>query len=192
MALTDGLDALKSILSCVKADGTQVSAVILEEKNEAKLKKLTISNLTPDTIVLDTDEGRKKHKPFVCMSPLFVDDGVYDQNRACDAVIFKKAHDGYEVCYVELKSDAPSGFEGQFKSTRCFMRYLSELSNDLCEQPIKIKRERYVVFHTDSKNGAIQGRKKKTRFSPLSANSPSTPDKFIVKNGATVRYTEFF
>lgn len=192
MALTDGVDALKAILSCVKADGRQVSDVILEEKNEAKLKKLTISNLTPDTIVLDTDEGTKKNKPFVCMSPLFVDDGVYDQNRACDAVFFKKSHDGYEVCYVELKSDVPSGFEGQFKSTRCFMRYLSVLSNDLCGQPIKIIRERFVIFHTDSKNGAVQGKKKRTKFSPLNANSPSKPDKFIVKNGATVRYTEFF
>jgi hypothetical protein len=193
MGLTDGLDAIKALLSCVQADGIKDSHVNLEEKSEnAKLKKLTVSGLEKGIIVLATDEGRKTDKFPVCMSPLFSVDGKYDQNRACDAVFIKKMDDGYHVCYVELKSDSPSGYEGQFKSTKCFIAYVCELSKNLCEQPIKITRERYVVFHTDSKNGKKSGKKLKTRFSHLDANTPSSPDMFCVRDNEKKRLLEFF
>jgi hypothetical protein len=193
MDLTDGLDAIKALLSCVQADGIKDAHVNLEEKNtEAKLKRLTISGLESGIIVLATDEGRKTEKFPVCMSPLFSIDGKFDQNRACDAVFIKKMDDGYHVCYVELKSDTPSGYEGQFKSTKCFINYVCELSRILCQQPIQISRERYVVFHTDSKNGKRAGLKIKTRFSPLDANTPSSPDMICVRNNETKRLLEFF
>jgi len=192
MALTDGLDAIKAILSCVQADGSKVSHVILEEKQEAKLKKLTISEFGEGMLLLATDEGRKRNPVTVCMSPLFADDGLYDQNRACDAVILRKINDGYQACYIELKSDNPGGYEGQFKSTQCFIGYVCALSESLCDQPIKIVRERYVVFHTDTKNGTRRGLKRKTRFTPRSANTPRSPDMFCVRNGETVRFSEFF
>lgn len=192
MALTNGIDALKLLLSCVQANSAHASHVIIEEKQkEAKLKKLTISELNPDVIVLSTDEGRKRSQ-LVCMSPLFSDDGVYDQNRACDAVFIRKSEQGYQVCYVELKSDSPNGYEGQFKSTQCFIGYVCALSDRLCQQPIAIIRERYVVFHTDSSNVKRYGKKTKTRFSPNDANAPSSPTKFCVRNGDTVRFSEFF
>jgi hypothetical protein len=192
MVLTNGLDAIKAILSCVQADGNHVTDVILEEKQEAKLKKLIISDLVPGMLLLATDEGRKREKASACMSPLFSTDGKLDQNRACDAVLLRKTQNGYEACYIELKSDAPSGYEGQFKSTQCFLRYLSELTLKLCGHELNIDRERFVVFHTDSKNGSRRGMKQKTRFTPRSANSATSPDKFCVRNGETVRYSEFF
>jgi hypothetical protein len=81
MALTNGLEAVKVLLSCIQADNSHVSHVIVEEKQkEAKLKKLTISELEPDVIVLATDEGRKRPS-LVCMSPLFADDGKYDKTE---------------------------------------------------------------------------------------------------------------
>lgn len=192
MALTDSLDALRAILSCVQADGAKVSDVLLEEKQEAKLKKLKISELAPGMLLLATDEGRKRDKIPACMSPLFANDGKYDQNRACDAVLLRRSDDGYQACYIELKSDSPSGFEGQFRSTQCFISYVSELSKHLCGHPISIARERFVVFHTDTKDGVRRGLKMKTRFAPRSANTPSSPDMFCVRNGETVRYSEFF
>jgi len=192
MALTNGLDAIKALTSCLQADGSQVSHVILEEKDpKAKLKKLTISDLDSNVVVLATDEGRKRNQ-VACMSPLFSDDGKYDQNRACDAVFIRKSDDGYQVCYVDLKSDSPSGFEGQFKSTQCFIGYVCALSDKLCQQPLKIIRERYVVFHTDSSDAKRYGTKTRTRFSSNDANSPSSPKKFCVKNGDSVRFSEFF
>jgi len=192
MACTDELDALRALLGCVQADGAHVSDVILEERNEAKLKKLTISELSPGMLLLATDEGRKRDKAPACMSPLFKDDGAYDQNRACDAVLLRKTSDGLQVCYIELKSDSPSGYEGQFASTHCFMRYVAALSEKLCGCPISISRERYVVFHTDSSDAGRRGRKLRTRFKPNSANTPTAPDMFCVRDGDTVRFSEFF
>jgi hypothetical protein len=192
MALINGLDALKAILSCIHADGEHVSDALLEERQEAKLKKLKISELAPGMLLLATDEGRKRERSPACMSPLFANDGKYDQNRACDAVLLRKVNDTYQVCYIELKSDSPSGFEGQFKSTQCFIRYVSELSESLCGHSIQVIRERFVVFHTDSKNASRRGLKRKTRFTPSSANSPMTPDLFCVRSGDTIRYSEFF
>lgn len=192
MACTDELEALRALLGCILADGARVSDAILEERNEAKLKKLTISELAPGMLLLATDEGRKRDKAPPCMSPLFKDDGVFAQNRACDAVLVRKADDGLQVYYIELKSDSPSGYEGQFASTQCFMRYVEVLAEKLCGCPLRISRERYVVFHTDSSDGRRRGRKERTRFKPQSANTPSVPDMFCVRDGDTVRCTEFF
>ena len=192
MVCTDELSALRGLLACIQADGAQVSDVILVEKNEAKLKKLTISGLMPGMLLLATDEGRKRDKASACMSPLFNGDGVYDQNRACDAVLLRKVSDGLELCYIEMKSDSGSGYAGQFLSTHCFMHYVGVLAKKLCDCPIYISRERYVVFHTDSSGKRPIGKKQKTQFKPQSANTPASPDKYCVRNGDTVRFSEFF
>lgn len=192
MACNDELEALRALLGCIQADGARVSDAILEERNEAKLKKLTISALAPGMLLLATDEGRKRDKAPACMSPLFKDDGAFAQNRACDAVLVRKADDGLQVYYIELKSDSPSGFEGQFVSTQCFMRYVEVLAEKLCDCPLRISRERYVVFHTDSSGARPLGKKQKTRFKPQSANTPTSPEMICVRNGDTVRCTEFF
>ncbi|MEO6422872.1 MAG: hypothetical protein ABIR84_09395 [Candidatus Nitrotoga sp.] len=192
MASTDELDALRALLGCIQADGTHVSDAMLEEKQEAKLKKLTVSELAPGMLLLSTDEGRKRNKGSACMSPLFANDGKYDQNRACDAVLVRKGVTGFDICYIELKSDKPSGYSGQFKSTRAFMKYVVDLANTLCNLPINITRERFVVFHTDSSNAMRLGLKTKTRFNPSNANTPDAPDMFCVRNDVTVRCTTFF
>ena len=192
MALTDCMEAIKALLNCVKADGSHVSHVILEEKQEAKLKKLTISELGHGMLLLDTDEGRKRKGSVVCMSPLFSDDGAYNHNCACDAVLLRQHGDEIHACYIEMKSDKPSGYEGQFKSTQCFIRYVADLAETFCGITIKINRERFVVFHTDSANASRRGIKPKTRFEPRSANTPKSPDMFCISNNATVRFSEFF
>lgn len=192
MACTNELDALRALLKCVVADGARVSDGILEERNEAKLKKLKISGLAPGMLLLEIDEGRKRDKAAACMSPLFKDDGVHNQNRACDAVLLRKADGGLHVCYIELKSDSHCGYEGQFKSTFCFMRYVAALAKEFCGCTLHFSRERYVVFHTDSSNAGRSGIKKPTRYTPMTANSPTKPDKFCVRDGDTVRVTQFF
>jgi hypothetical protein len=191
MALTDSLAAVKALLKSIHADGACASSAYLEEKQEAKLKKIHLKNLTPGMLLLAVDEGRKLDKA-VCMSPLFATDGVHDQNRACDFVLLRQSLEGLEVFYIEMKSDNPSGCEGQFKSTHCFMHYLVDLANKLCSAQVKITRERYVVFHTDSSNSSIRGRKQKTRFKPQSANKADTPDMYCVRNDETVRCTAIF
>lgn len=191
MAVIDSFAVVRALLSCIQADGAHVSSAYIEEKQEAKLKKIHLTELTPGMLLLAVDEGRKLERA-VCMSPLFSIDGVYDQNRACDSVLLRQGSEGLEVYYIEMKSDSPSGYVGQFKSTHCFMHYLVDLANTLCNVEVKITRERYVVFHTDSSNSSVRGRKQKTRFKPQSANKADTPDMYCVRNGDTVRCTEIF
>ncbi|MDI9335876.1 MAG: hypothetical protein QM520_02435 [Gammaproteobacteria bacterium] len=196
----DGLEALKHLLSCVIADGSQVAHVILEEKDpSAKLKKLIISELASGMLVLATDEGTKNPKYQPCVSPLFAQDGKCPQNRICDAVLIKKDEpekNGYTVFYIELKSDNPGGYTDQFKSTRCFFHYVIQLAKEFCAQEINITKERYIVFHTDPSSATPKNHEKASNYlSPQKANSKNTadaPKKFRVKNGWTVRYTEFF
>jgi hypothetical protein len=193
MPITNELEAIKALLNCIGADGAQVSDVWLEEKeHSAKLKKLKITGLDKSMLVLLTDEGRKVSTP-ICMSPLFLFDGMYDQNRACDAVIVRQVpQGGIDLFYIDLKSDVATGYEGQFKSTACFMRYVCDLCKQLCDYSVDIVRERYIVFHTDSSGKAPKGRKMKTRFQQSSANTPSSPDKFIVEDKDQIRCTEVF
>lgn len=198
MALTDGIEALKAILSCVHSDGNSETHAYIKESNEAKLRKLCLSELAPGMLLLATDKGRnfdnegRKLGKYACMSPLFKQDGKFDQNRACDAVLVRKISTGCELFYIELKSDNPSGFSGQFKSTQAFMSYTLRLVSVLCGIEFKIKKERFVVFHTDPKNAAHKGRKQKTRFSPKDANTAESPVKFCVRDSDIVRCTEFF
>lgn len=192
MALTDSMDALKALLGCIHSDGEKVSDAYIEEKQqEAKLKKLHLSGITLGMLLIATDEGRKLGKA-VCMSPLFRLNGKYDQNCACDAVLVRKVETGCELYYIELKSDSPSGYSGQFKSTRAFMRYTFDLMKELCSVHSEIVRERFIVFHTDSRDATRRGKKQKTRFSPKDANAPESPEMLCVRNGDTVRCTEVF
>jgi hypothetical protein len=46
MDLTNGLEAIKKLLSCVQADGSQVSHVIVEEKDIKAKSLLFFANVT--------------------------------------------------------------------------------------------------------------------------------------------------
>jgi hypothetical protein len=178
MVLTDGLEVMRTLLSCIHACGTKATDIYLQEKQpEAKLKKLKLSGLTPEMLVLAIDEKRKLGKD-ICMSPLFSRDSRYYHNRACDFVVLKQSVDVIDVWYIELKSGNPSGYSGQFKSTQCFMRYVFNLATNLCDSSFKMGRERFIVYHTRS------GLKKPTQAQ--SATKPDNPRKIYVKNGQTV------
>lgn len=196
MDLNNEVDILCKLLSCINADGRQVSHVMIEEKDKlAKLKKLCISDLCSGMLLLATDEGRKrKMMPNVaCMSPLFSDrEDSYGQNCACDAVLLKVTSNEIHLCYLDLKSDNPTGYENQFKSTRAFMRYVICLIKEFCNIELNITKENFVVFHTDSRNVGKFGKKPKTRFNPTEGKEPNNPIKFCVRNGDEVRYTQFF
>ena len=198
------LDLLKKNLStkCVKSDSKQLTHVILKEKDtRAKLKKLTIENLGDDVLVLDTDSARdicgKKCKYRACNSPLFSTEVGHGLNRACDAVIVRKINsdeDSFEVCYIELKSDKPKlkDYSDQFKSTTCFMRYLSLLTNEICKTKFVIQKEHYVVFHTDPEDGTPSKIKNTNLSKNLSVSSPDNPRKKAVKNGDKISINTLF
>ena len=198
------IEALQELLSCKAVNGNTASHAILEENDPlAKLQKITLSELKPGMLVLHIDNGRKvlyeqakKQKiAAVCMSPLFRTDGIREHNCGCDAVVVRIPNANKPDCeliYIELKSDAPSGFAGQFRSTWCFFRYIQTLLKVLWEVEMSITKERYVVFHTDTQNSRPSLGKQPPRFSPKGANSPYEPEKYIVKNLDTIHCNQLF
>jgi len=194
MASKDSLIAIKNLLRCVHADGNQVTHAYLKEtERDAKLKKICLSNLTPGMLILDIDKKRKLEKN-ICMSPLFSQDGNYSHNCACDYVLLRQDGKKIFVYYIELKSNNPSGYSGQFKSTQCFMHYVFDLANKLCGVHISIEVEKFILFHTDSKNATRRSLNKTPTIliKQNGANTPDSPKKFCVKNNDTVRCTQFF
>ena len=197
------IEALQELLSCEMVNGSQASEAILKENDPlAKLRKITLSELKPGILVLHIDNGRKvlyqqagrQKTAAVCMSPLFNTDGANDHNCSCDAVLIHvpdKNSADCELFYIELKSDAPSGFAGQFRSTWCFFRYVQTLLKEFWDVEMNIIRERYIVYHTDTQNARPGPGKRPSRPSPKSANRPEEPVKFIVRDRETRRCTEF-
>lgn len=198
------IQAIEELLSCKSVSGNTASDAILKESDAlAILQKLTLTDLKAGMLVLHIDEGRKVFpekaagdKPVaVCMSPLFNTAGIHDYNRGCDAVLVKVSRENdREVCkllYIELKSHKPAGFAGQFRSTRCFFRYVKALIEEFWELEMNITSERFVVFHTDASGNRTRG-KQPTRFSSNNANSPEEPQRYVVRNNDIVRCTELF
>lgn len=191
------IQALQGLMACGQVDGSQSSHALLEEKDSsAKLKKLTLSEFSAGMLLLEIDEGRKVNnaqgkRVMDCLSPLFKTDADGDQNRACDAVLVRELQNNQcEIFYIDLKSDKPSGYQGQFKSTQCFMRYVFDVLEKLYDQKVCVQKERFVVFHTDSSDVSRRGIKTRTSFKPSSANTPKAPTMYCVVNNATVRCTE--
>ncbi|MDD5717298.1 MAG: hypothetical protein PHW64_05790 [Sulfuricurvum sp.] len=192
------IDALKSIIKdeAIIADGNMHSHACIEEKDvSAKLKKLTISDLGQGHLVIGLDGGRIMicdRKEFALMSPIFRITKDCDHNRACDALLIKEKPGGRcEIAYIDLKSDSPTGYSGQFKSSKCFINYIESLIKTFCDIDIKIEREKYVLFHTDSTNSTPSIGKKTTRPTPNDKNSATSPMKFIVKNNMTISQMKF-
>ena len=155
-----------------------------------KLKRLTISDLDSNMTILGFDEGRKvkkgNRKVMDCLSPLFNQSSTTEHNRACDAVLIWEKNPGKcQVVYIDLKSDQPRNYEGQFQGASCFMRYIQALLKEFFQQSMIIEVERFVIFHTDSNNGVKTLNKKKSRFQPITT-TPQNPEKRIVHNGNTV------
>jgi hypothetical protein len=190
----DVVEAMKALMGCELVDGATQTHAILEEKDPAaKLKKLTIADLNKGMLLLKVDEGRKivrgKRKVVDCMSPLFSRDGKHDHNRACDAVLLRTvAPTEVEIYYIDLKSDKPTRYQGQFKSTRCFMYYVQKLLADLLNVPMQIKKERFILLHTDSSGGLPSMGKRPSWHTPAAANSVDTPYRKVVLDGDKISW----
>lgn len=190
MEASKALEKLKKLLNCPKNE--QNTTVCIEHDKNSKLKKLNISELNSKMLLLQLDNGLKKHN-CIGFTPLFNALDDCDHNRVCDAILLKATEKGLAVTYLELKSDDSTGYVGQFKSTSCFMKYLEEILKNICNINSKIYSQRYVVFHTDSQNAGRGGfqLRKTTQFNPLRPNAPDSAHKYVVRSGDTVRVTEF-
>lgn len=152
MALSAELEPLHASLSCCTYRGDQHTHVLIDEQGiGAKLKKVTLTAPNGDWFSFDPDSGRKCKRIYrpcnaVVMSPLLAI-GDHDHHRGCDCVVVVNRGGLLTVLYIDLKSGNPSGYEGQFKSTRQFVRYALGLLEEFHQKKLSIADERYVILY---------------------------------------------
>lgn len=171
---------------------SQATHVIINEKDSgAKLKKITISELEKDCMVVALDEARNiknGSKMLKVMSPVFNQTENCPHNRACDVLIFKeKSETEFDVLYIDLKSDKPTGFADQFKSSLCFVRYIEAILQNLCNLKVKIGKERFTILHTDSSGKTISINKRVTSYTQQ-PTTPEKPKKIVVQNEGMISF----
>lgn len=145
MALSAELEKLQASLSCCSYRGDQHTHVLVEEHDVlAKLKKVTLKAPSGDWFSFNPDKGRG---PKALMSPLLTIGNGHDHHRACDCVVLVRRDNKLTVLYIDLKSENPRGYSGQFKSTRQFIRYALGLLTEFSGDSLTLSDERYVVLY---------------------------------------------
>ena len=167
---------------------THGKAPVQEHDVLAKLKKVTLDASTGDWFSFDPDKGRCIGRNTV-MSPLLSVGKSHDHHRACDCVVFVRRSGKLTVLYIDLKSGSPNGFEGQFKSTRQFVRYALGLLAEFHGHALSPDDERFVILY-----GGKPALIKKTRTVPKMENlrntKPNNPYKREVANPARLYLRE--
>lgn len=188
MALSAELDKLRSSLSCCTYRGDQHTHILIEEHDKlAKLKKATLHAPNGDWFSFDPDKGRGKS---ALMSPLLTVDNAFEHHRACDCIILVKKDGKLIAIYFDLKSNNPSGYSGQFKSARQFVRYALGLLAEFHGHQLVLAEERYIVLF----GGKPASINKTTTVPKLSKIGKTTPDKAYkreVPNPCNVYLKEF-
>lgn len=177
------LQTIIDTLSCATYNSSQHSQALIKETDaKAALKKVTILAPEGDWFVFDPDRGRGKTKPR--MSPLLSVGSSVDHHRACDAVVVVKHGDELRLIYIELKSStAPSGYIGQFQSTRQFARYLLGLVDEFHEKKHKFS-ERFVVLHLPPAGKTLINKQKTAPAQRSGSSDAKKPRKMLVRNDA--------
>lgn len=189
MPLTKDLDYLIRSLNCVTCNGGQHTHIeIVEHDPSAKLKKVKIIADNGEWFCFSPDEGRKckrlckgRGPKLTIMSPLLSIGSEFYHHCACDAVIFIKDDKKLSVLYIDLKSNNPTGYSNQFKSTRQFVKYLVSLNNEFNKNNITITEERYIIFHT---NKLLINKKTTIPKPKIKPSSPDDPYKRIIDNSS--------
>lgn len=188
MALSAELQQLGDSLSCGTYNGAQHSHVLIAETDHlAKLKKVTLSAPTGDWFSFDPDKGRGKAAK---MSPLLATGAGHDHHRACDCVVLLNRGGLLTVLYVDLKSGNPTGYTGQFKSTRQFVRYTLGLMEEFHGIKFKLEDERFVVFY-GGKPALINKTTTVPKSAKIGKTQPDKPHKREVPNQARLYLKEF-
>jgi hypothetical protein len=183
------LQSLCGLLSCVTARSDQYTHIQIKESDPlARLRSVVLTAPSNgDWFAFAPDKGRGKGGQ---MSPLLAAGQGFDHHRACDAVIVTASGADLLVLYVDLKSGNPSGYAGQFKSTRQFLRYILGLLDEFQGIRFNSLQERYIIFY----GGRPPLLNKKPSVPKRGALADSRPDgayKREVPNGAVIYLKEF-
>lgn len=186
--LSPAMKLMWQSLSCTNYRGDQHTHILIQETDvSAKLKKVTLQVPNGDWFSLSPDEGRG---PLAQMSSLLATGKEHKHHRACDCVVLICRDAAVRVLYIDLKSGNPVGYEGQFKSTRQFIRYVFNLLEEFHGQKLTIAEERYIILH----GGHALLLNKQPTVPPtgkIGRTSPGNAHKKLVSNGATLLLKEF-
>ena len=173
---------LKHTLACVTYSGDKhTDAKIKETDPTAKLKLVNLRATSGDWFVLAPDKGRG---PAALMSPLLKVGKEHHHHRACDAVIVALQDDTLWLIFIDLKSDAPSGYATQFQSTRQFARYLLGLLEEFRAITFPAIEERFLLLHTStSKKIPINKKPTALKLKNSLSKDPKQPQKELVNDG---------
>ena len=179
MALSAEQDALRSSLSCCTYRGDMHTHVLIEEHDIlAKLKKVTLIAPNGDWFSFDPDKGRGRN---ALISPLLATGKMHDHHRACDCVVLVRRAGRLIALYIDLKSEAPKGYAGQFKSTRQFVRYALGLLAEFHGYSLGLAEERYVVLY-GGKQALINKTTTAPKLEKIGKTQPDRPYKRNVPN----------
>ena len=179
MALSMAMEGLHASLSCCTARGDQHTHVLIQEHDaQATLKKVSLYAPNGDWFSFGPDKGRGK---TALMSPLLATGGAHAHHRACDCVVMILRDGKLTVLYIELKSGNPSGYSGQFRSTRQFVRYALGLLKEFHGHVLPLAEERYVVLHS-GKSALLNKTPTVPRTGKIGATQPEKPYKREVPN----------
>ena len=187
MALSAELEALQASLSCCTYRGDQHTHVLIEEHDShARLKKVTLKAPNGDWFSFDPDKGRGRKS---LMSPLLATGNAHSHHRACDCVVLMLRKSRLLALYIDLKSGNPSGYAGQFRSTRQFVRYALGLLSDFHGHQITLEEERYVVLY-GGKPALINKTPTVPKQEKIGKTQPDRPHKREVPNPCSLYLKE--
>ena len=175
-------DLLKILIPItLKARSDQHSHANIEENDsKTKLNKITISHIPSDTLVFQIDKHKGK---LALMSSLFQPTD-FGHNKTCDALVVQRKDSSWVCLFIDLKSNKPSGFSAQFKSTRCFWFYLKKLLESFGSCPDLPVTEHYLVINT--------GKSSKRPTTPKTKNKPEYPHFLKVNDNTSIPYSSLF
>lgn len=186
--LSPAMEKLAASLSCVTYRGDQHTHIPIKETDPlAKLKEVTLALPNGNWFAFTPDQGRGKAAQ---MSPLLAVGKQHNHHRACDCVIFLIQNEQFRVVYLDLKSDNPVGYAGQFKSTRQFTRYALGLLEEFHGEKITLADERYIVLW-GGEPMSINKTPTVMKAGNVAASKPDNAYKRRVPNAAALRLKEF-
>lgn len=142
---------------------TDKSIIIKETQKDAKLKKVTICDISEQTVGIKMDAYGKN----ICN---FFNNGRKNINKGSDALIYTKCVGSlYEntkflnekyIIIIDLKSNAPKGFDLQMKSTKAFTEYVKAIFNEFyTDNDLANFKTIFVLFSSKNKIKSYTRRK---------------------------------
>jgi hypothetical protein len=182
------MEKLHDSLSCTGYRGDQHTHIMIEETDRlAALKKVTLSAPNGDWFSFAPDKGRGRAAQ---MSPLLATGPGHDHHRACDSVIMVCKQGRLQVLYIDLKSENPKGYAGQFKSTRQFVGYVLGLLKEFHGETFTGPEERYVILY-GGKKPLLDKKPTVPQTKKIGRTRPDAAFKREVANGARLFLKEF-